>query len=128
VRWKEPQQIDSVDPPINRTAEEGLTPFPFIFLSSLSLSHVRRKDLATALLPRPSVQLPTPARLVLPPPLRAVLLSHMRVKTLCNIRSTTNPNSEIAAEGASIPDPLAAWVRSTMTKVKIQALVDCGLL
>jgi hypothetical protein len=34
----------------------------------------------------------------------------------------------MAAEGASIPDPQAAWVRSTMTEAKIQALVDCGLL
>jgi hypothetical protein len=31
-------------------------------------------------------------------------------------------------EGASIPDPQAAWVRPTMTEAKIQALVDCGLL
>jgi hypothetical protein len=34
----------------------------------------------------------------------------------------------MAAEGASIPDPQTAWVRSTMTKAKIQALVDRGLL
>jgi hypothetical protein len=34
----------------------------------------------------------------------------------------------MAAEAASIPDPQAAWVRSTMTEVKIQALVDRGLL
>jgi hypothetical protein len=32
------------------------------------------------------------------------------------------------AEGASIPDPQAAWVRSTMSEAKIQALVDHGLL
>jgi hypothetical protein len=34
----------------------------------------------------------------------------------------------MAAEGASIPNPQAAWVRSTMSKAKIQALVDRGLL
>jgi hypothetical protein len=34
----------------------------------------------------------------------------------------------MAAEGASIPHPQAAWVRSTMTETKIQALVDLGLL
>jgi hypothetical protein len=34
----------------------------------------------------------------------------------------------MAAETASIPDPQTAWVRSTMTKAKIQALVSCGLL
>jgi hypothetical protein len=34
----------------------------------------------------------------------------------------------MAAEGASIPDPQAALVRSTMTEAKIQALVDRGLL
>jgi hypothetical protein len=34
----------------------------------------------------------------------------------------------MAAEGASIPDPLAAWDRSTMTEAKIQALVDCWQL
>jgi hypothetical protein len=32
------------------------------------------------------------------------------------------------AEIACIPDPQAAWVRSTMTEAKIQALVDRGLL
>jgi hypothetical protein len=31
-------------------------------------------------------------------------------------------------EAASTPDPQVAWVRSTMTEVKIQAPVDCGLL
>jgi hypothetical protein len=31
-------------------------------------------------------------------------------------------------EGASIPDPQAVWVWSTMTEAKIQALVDRGLL
>jgi hypothetical protein len=34
----------------------------------------------------------------------------------------------MAMEGASISDPQAAWVWSTMTEVKIQALVDRGLL
>jgi hypothetical protein len=34
----------------------------------------------------------------------------------------------MATEGASIPDPQAAWVRSMMTEAKIQALVDHGLL
>jgi hypothetical protein len=52
----------------------------------------------------------------------------MHVKTLCNIRSSTNPSGEIAAEAASIPDPQTAWVRSTTIEAKIQALVDRGLL
>jgi hypothetical protein len=34
----------------------------------------------------------------------------------------------MAVEAACIPDPQAAWVRSTMTEAKIQALVDRGLL
>jgi hypothetical protein len=34
----------------------------------------------------------------------------------------------MAMEAACIPDPQAAWVRSTMTEAKIQALVDHGLL
>jgi hypothetical protein len=34
----------------------------------------------------------------------------------------------MAAEAASILDPQMAWVRSTMTETKIQALVDRGLL
>jgi hypothetical protein len=34
----------------------------------------------------------------------------------------------MAAEEACIPDPRAVWVRSTMTKAKIQALVDRGPL
>jgi hypothetical protein len=34
----------------------------------------------------------------------------------------------MAAETACIPDPRAAWVQSTMTEAKIQALVDRGLL
>jgi hypothetical protein len=34
----------------------------------------------------------------------------------------------MAVEGASIPDPHVAWVQSTMSEAKIQALVDCGLL
>jgi hypothetical protein len=65
---------------------------------------------------------------VLAPPLPIVLLQRMRIKTLCHIRSTVNPSSEMAAEAACIPDPQAAWVRSTMTEAKIQALVDRGLL
>jgi hypothetical protein len=52
----------------------------------------------------------------------------MRVKSFCRIRSSANPCSEIAAEAACIPDPQAAWVRSTMTEAKIQALVSRGLL
>jgi hypothetical protein len=34
----------------------------------------------------------------------------------------------MVAEMACIPDPQVAWVRSTMTEAKIQALVDRGLL
>jgi hypothetical protein len=34
----------------------------------------------------------------------------------------------MAAEAACLPDLQAAWVRSTMTEAKIQALVDQGLL
>jgi hypothetical protein len=34
----------------------------------------------------------------------------------------------MAAVGASIPDPQAAWSRSTMSEAKIEALVDRGLL
>jgi hypothetical protein len=34
----------------------------------------------------------------------------------------------MAAEEACIPNPRAAWVRSTMTEAKIHALVDRGLL
>jgi hypothetical protein len=34
----------------------------------------------------------------------------------------------MAAEAACIPDPRAAWVQSTMTEAKIQALVGRGLL
>jgi hypothetical protein len=34
----------------------------------------------------------------------------------------------MAAEAASIPDPQAVWVRSTMTEAKIQTLVHRGLL
>jgi hypothetical protein len=34
----------------------------------------------------------------------------------------------MAEEATSIPDPQTAWVRSTMTEAKIQALVDRGLL
>jgi hypothetical protein len=67
-------------------------------------------------------------QLVLALSLRAVLLRHMRVKSLCHIRSTTNPNHEMAAETACTPNPQAAWVRSTMTEARIQELVDRGLL
>jgi hypothetical protein len=52
----------------------------------------------------------------------------MRVKTLYTIRSSANPSGEMAAETAFIPDPQTAWVRLTMTEVKIQALVNRGLL
>jgi hypothetical protein len=34
----------------------------------------------------------------------------------------------MAAVAATIPDPQATWVRSTMTETKIQALVNRGLL
>jgi hypothetical protein len=34
----------------------------------------------------------------------------------------------MAVEAASIPDPQTAWVRSTMTEAKIQALATRGLL
>jgi hypothetical protein len=34
----------------------------------------------------------------------------------------------MVAEAACIPDPQAAWVQSTMTEAKIQALVDRGLV
>jgi hypothetical protein len=34
----------------------------------------------------------------------------------------------MAAEVACIPDPRTAWVQSTMTEAKIQALVDRGVL
>jgi hypothetical protein len=34
----------------------------------------------------------------------------------------------MAEEAACIPDPQAAWVRSTMTEARIQVLVDRGLL
>jgi hypothetical protein len=63
---------------------------------------------------------------VLALPLRSVILLRIRVKTLCHIGSNINPSGEMAVEGASIPDPHAAWVRSTMSEAKIQALVDCG--
>jgi hypothetical protein len=85
-------------------------------------------DLATVVLPRPRAHPPPLDRLVLASPLCAVLLERMRIKTLCHIRSTANPSSEMEAEAACIPDPQAAWVRSTMTEAKIQALVDRGLL
>jgi hypothetical protein len=52
----------------------------------------------------------------------------MRIKTLCHIRSNSNPSGEVAAKATCILYPRAAWVRSTMTEAKIQALVDRGLL
>jgi hypothetical protein len=87
-----------------------------------------RSDLATALLPHPSVQPPAPNKHVLAPLLHAVILLHMRVKTLCRMRSNINPSGAMAAKGASTPDPQAGWSRSTMSEAKIQALVDRGLL
>jgi hypothetical protein len=65
---------------------------------------------------------------MLVPPLRIVLLRRMGIKSLCHIRSSPNPSSEMAAEAACIPDPQTAWVRSTMIEVKIQALVHRGVL
>jgi hypothetical protein len=94
-----------VDPPINRMAQGGVDPIPLRLPPSLSLSRVRHSDLAIALLRRPFVQPLAPAKHVLAPPLRAALLLRMRVKTLCQIRSNTNPSGEMAAEGTSIPDP-----------------------
>jgi hypothetical protein len=52
----------------------------------------------------------------------------MCIKTLCTFRSKENPSEEMAAAATSIPDSQVVWVRSTMTKAKIQALVTCGLL
>jgi hypothetical protein len=52
----------------------------------------------------------------------------MCVKSLFYIRSSSNPSGEMAAEAACTPYPQAAWVLSTMTEAKIQALVDRGLL
>jgi hypothetical protein len=52
----------------------------------------------------------------------------MRIKTLYTIGFSANPSGEMAAETTSILDPQTAWVRSTMTEAKIQALVDRGLL
>jgi hypothetical protein len=34
----------------------------------------------------------------------------------------------MAMAALPIPDPQMVWVPSTMTEVKIQSLVDCGLL
>jgi hypothetical protein len=67
-------------------------------------------DLAAAILPHPRAHPPPPARLVLAPLLHAVLLQRMRIKTLCHIRSTANPSSEMAAEEACILDPQTEWV------------------
>jgi hypothetical protein len=105
-----------VDPPINRVTQGGVDPIPFVFLLSrslsllsLSLSHAAA-NLATAVLPRPLAQLPPAAELTLAPPLCAVFLRCMRVKSLCHIRSSSNPSGEMAAEATCIPDPQAAWV------------------
>jgi hypothetical protein len=124
-----------VDPPINKTAWGRADPIPLhvppslsLPLPLLSLSRAHRRDLATAMLPRPSIQPSAPAKLVLAPSLCITILLRMRVKTLCHIRSNINPSGEMAAEGASIPDPQAAWVRSMMTEAKIQALVEHGLV
>jgi hypothetical protein len=120
VRWKEPQRIDSVDPHINRTARGGVDPIPLrlppiaVASPSIAFSLPRRSDLVTALLLRSPIQPPAPPRLVLALPLHTVLLLCMIVNTLCHIRSNTNPSGEMATEGASIPDPRAVWVRSTM--------------
>jgi hypothetical protein len=116
-------------PPINIVSRGGGDPSPFVFFLSLPSpsSSFAPSDLATAVLPRPRAQLPPPAKLVLAPPLRVVRLWHMRINSLCHIRSTANPNPEMAAETACIPDPQATWVRSTMNEAKIQALVEQGL-
>jgi hypothetical protein len=115
-----------VDPPINRAARGGVDPIPLrlppVADASTSIAFSlspRCSDLATPLLPRPPNQPQAPVRYVLAPPLHTVLLSHMRVKTLCHIRSNSNPNGEMETEGASIPDPQAAWVRSMMAEAKI---------
>jgi hypothetical protein len=103
VRSKEPQRIVSVDPSINRVSRGGADPIPFISFRSLmspSLSLVLQR----------SCDRHAP-KLVLAPSLRDVLLLRMHVKSLCHIRSTTNPNSDMAAEAACIPDPQAAWVQ-----------------
>jgi hypothetical protein len=98
-------------------SSSSLHPFRFRYCHFLSLS--RCGNLAIVVLPRGLVQLPTPTRPVLASSLRAVLLWRMHVKTLCRIRSNSNPSGEMAAEEACIPDPRAAWVRSTMTEAKI---------
>jgi hypothetical protein len=121
-----------VDSPIKRVTQGVVDPIPFVFLPSLmllslSLSHAAA-NLATVVLPRPLTQFPPMAELTLAPLLRAVFLRHMHVKSLCHIRSSSNLSGEMAAEAACILDPHAAWVRSTMTEAKIQALVDRGLL
>jgi hypothetical protein len=110
-----------------------LTPFPFLLprvtVTSTSIAFPPPQLSCDRLAPeRAPVQPPTPASHVLAPPLCTVLLLRMHVKTLCNIRSSTNPSGEMAAEVASIQDPQVAWVRSTMTEAKIQALVNRELL
>jgi hypothetical protein len=77
VRQKEPQQADSVDPPINRAARVGVDPIP---LSSSSChSHFQRRSLPTILRPpcsraHASIQTLTPASHTLAPPIHVVLL------------------------------------------------------
>jgi hypothetical protein len=81
-------------PPINRTARGGVDPIPLHLPPSLSLSRVRRSNLATAFLPRPSVQPPAPAKHVLAPPLRAVILLRTCVKPC----ATLDPTSTLAVK------------------------------
>jgi hypothetical protein len=116
---KEPQRIDSVNPPINRDTRGGVDSIPLLLatsrslpLPSLSHSFSRCSNLVPAVPLRPLVQLPTPARPEPAPPLRATLLQCMRIKTLCQFKSKPKPSSEMAAEAACIPDPRTAWVRS----------------
>jgi hypothetical protein len=101
-----------VDPPINRETRGGVDPIPLrlppsrlLSLPSLSHSLSRRSDLAIVVSSRPLAQLPTSASPELASLLRVVLLQRMRIKTLCHIRSSSNPSGEMAAEAAYIPDP-----------------------
>jgi hypothetical protein len=53
----------------------------------------------------------------------------MHIKTLVTFISRSIPSREMAAAAARpIPDPGTVWELSTMTEMKIQALVDRGLL
>jgi hypothetical protein len=52
----------------------------------------------------------------------------MHIKTLVTFISRSIPSREMAAAACPIPDPRTVWELSTMTEMKIQALVDCGLL